>query len=790
MVAGSSFGAEPSRIRVGAENNEPPLSFVDKQGQPAGFAVDLLRAMEADGRLRFEIVPNSWKYISQEFEAGRLDVLANVTIDDERRRTMEFSIGHAHLHAISFTRPDRPAINRTSQFAGKTIGMITGTIAYNAAMQNGYWGARVRLYTTWPQVLMAVKSGGCDFGVATNPLRSSQIDEMGLHKEFVDDLVFHFHMAVQRGDATTLEAINEELGNLKENGTFDRLYAKWIGPIEPHPIRFADLRPYFLPTGAVLLLLVCLLAWQEKVKNRFARQAAALKDSEERYRHLFEAEADAIIVVNFDSKQLVDANGAAINLYGYSHDEFLRLSPMELSGEPDKTERSIASQETVIPLRWHRKKDGTALPVEIHTSYFSMQGQKFIVAAIRDLTESKRAEEERKSFQRKAEDSQRLESLGVLAGGIAHDFNNILSGIYGFTSLAQQSASGNDELLGYLNEITLGARRAADLVKQILAFSRSDDAIIRRVQMRQVVSEAVRFLRATVPSTIVIETDLAENLPEVDGDPTQLHQIVMNLGTNSWHAMQDSGGRLTFRLETCVVDGSFAPVLPEVKPGLYVRLTVSDTGCGMDSETQSRAFQPFFTTKAVGDGTGLGLSVVHGVVRSHHGAIRLTSQVDVGTTFEIYLPAASTDSPPAEAVESSPVPLGRGERILVVDDEDSILRFVKLSLSRLGHKVVTQSRAREALALLESEPQGFQLVITDQTMPELTGLELAMRLRALRSDLPVILSTGYGLDITQERIKAAGIREVLKKPYTAEMLAATVHRLLGNTKSDRGGAVG
>jgi len=397
----------------------------------------------------------------------------------------------------------------------------------------------------------------------------------------------------------------------------------------------------------------------------------------------------------------------------------------------------------------------------------------------RDITERKAMEVERREIERKAQESQRLESLGILARGIAHDFNNILSGIFGFTKLARDAAGANPELRGYLDEIGRAGHRAAELVRQILAFTRARGGEEARwpVNLGNVVDEAVKLLRATSPSTITFETHLAQDLPAVEGDATQLHQIVMNLGTNAVHAMHELPGRLMVRLESCEVDEPLARTLSGIDPGPFVRLIVSDTGSGMDAATQGRVFEPFFTTKATSEGTGLGLSVVHGIVHSHRGAIRLTSEVGRGTTFDIYLPAV-VGVPASDRDEPLTIPRGRGQRILFVDDEIPIVTVGKLSLTRFGYDVVAESRVMEALARLEREPQAFQLVVTDQTMPELTGLDFAARVRALRGDLPVVLATGYSVDLTPERIRAAGVCEVLDKPYTIDGLAAAVGRNL------------
>ncbi len=375
--------------------------------------------------------------------------------------------------------------------------------------------------------------------------------------------------------------------------------------------------------------------------------------------------------------------------------------------------------------------------------------------------------------------SQKLEALGTLAGGIAHDFNNILAGISGFNSLAHQAVGNPAELLDYLGEIDRASQRAAKLIQQILAFSRADNHTLVPTQIRHIVAEAVQLLRATLPSSIVFNVSLATDLPPVLGNATQLHQVVMNLGANAGYAMRENGGSLGLRLESTRVEDPVAAGMPELPPGPCVQLTVSDTGCGMDGHTMRRVFDPFFTTKSPGEGTGLGLSVLHGIVRTHHGAIRLTSELGQGTTFTIILPAIVTET---IAVETAPatIPLGQGQRILFVDDEEILTRLGALLLRQLGYVAESESSVRKALTRLERDPQAFDLVLTDQTMPDMSGLEFATRLHTLRPDLPVLIASGYSIKLTPQQIQAAGVKEVLAKPYTKESLAAAIHRQLKN----------
>jgi CheY-like chemotaxis protein len=291
------------------------------------------------------------------------------------------------------------------------------------------------------------------------------------------------------------------------------------------------------------------------------------------------------------------------------------------------------------------------------------------------------------------------------------------------------------------------------------------------------VAEAAKLLRAAIPSSIIMETDIPPKLPAVQGNSTQLHQIVMNLGTNAWYAMRDQPGRLSLRLDAGGEDESPPGPATGIRPGPFVRLTVTDTGCGMDAAVQERVYEPFFTTKGPGEGTGLGLSVVHGIVRAHQGAIRLTSEVGRGTTFEIILPALE-GPPPRDADPLEEIPRGQGERILLVDDEEALVRVGEQTLHRLGYRPMGVSQVLEALALLERDPHAFDLVVTDLTMPGLTGLQFAACIRTLRKDLPVVVTTGHINAISPEAKREAGVREVLPKPCTVLSLAVALRRHL------------
>jgi PAS domain S-box-containing protein len=383
---------------------------------------------------------------------------------------------------------------------------------------------------------------------------------------------------------------------------------------------------------------------------------------------------------------------------------------------------------------------------------------------------------ERQQLEDQYRQSQKMEAIGTLAGGIAHDFNNILTAIYGYTEIARMEVEGNQNALEPLDAVVEASKRATALVRQILAFSRHQPQQRSPMQLQRVVAEVLTLLRATIPTTIEIKAELDDKAAAVLADATQIHQVLMNLGTNAAQAMKDQPGLLEVRLENFEIDADFVQTRPALRPGWYVRLSVSDTGHGMDSATAARIFEPFFTTKAPGEGTGLGLSVVHGIMSSHDGTITVYSQPGEGTTFHLYFPAHGNVAPVSSQTAEAPVPYGRGQRILYVDDEQPLAEMGRKILERLGYEVDVRGRPAEALAAFRAAPADYDLVVTDLTMPGMTGIELARQLLHIRPELPVILMTGYAAMLTPERVRTLGIRELLLKPHSVRMLAEALQR--------------
>ncbi len=394
----------------------------------------------------------------------------------------------------------------------------------------------------------------------------------------------------------------------------------------------------------------------------------------------------------------------------------------------------------------------------------------------------KETQEENEKLEKRLQHFQRMEAIGTLAGGIAHDFNNILFPILGFAELLFMDLPEDSDEYAMVKEISLAAGRARDLTRQILTFSRQADLENSTVFFQSIIKEALKLLRSSIPNNIEILKTIQQDCPPVFGDPTKLHQIVMNLCTNAFHAVQKEGGKFEVALDAIEIKPGNGTELSELKFGDYVRLTVSDTGHGMDAQTKVQIFDPYFTTKADGKGTGLGLSVTYGIVQKLNGDIKVYSEPGQGTTFHVYLPQAALSPKKAKTPE---IVIARGtERILLVDDEEIIVNMGKQVLERYGYKVTTHVDSLAALAAFKQEPYAFDLVITDMTMPKMTGDVLAGHIKALRQNIPVILCTGFSEKISKSNYGGAMIDEFLMKPVSVKAFNQTIRHLLdvSNTK--------
>jgi PAS domain S-box-containing protein len=390
-----------------------------------------------------------------------------------------------------------------------------------------------------------------------------------------------------------------------------------------------------------------------------------------------------------------------------------------------------------------------------------------------------RAAQAKTSLEAQLRESQKMEAIGTLAGGIAHDFNNILGAILGNTELARQDAGGNQNLLESLDEIRKAGHRAKELIKQILAFSRREPALRSVIELPAIVEESVRLLRTSLPPRVSMDFKADPKTPTVLADPTHIGQVVLNLGTNASHAMQGRSGLVTIRVEPVTLSEDQAIAHADLMPGDYARITVSDTGSGMDAATKQRIFEPFFTTKPVGVGTGLGLSVVHGIMRSHEGAITVDSEPGKGSTFALYFPATRAPvSDIAKGGNGTQGEQGRGQHILYIDDDQALLYLIERLLKRRGYQVSGFANPAEAIETVRANPARYDLIITDFNMPGLSGIDVAHEIRRALPEIPIAVASGYITDELRNEAAAVGVNELIFKPNAAGEFCDVVQRLL------------
>ena len=535
----------------------------------------------------------------------------------------------------------------------------------------------------------------------------------------------------------------------------------------------------------------------------------ALRDSEKKFRTLFENAGDAILLLRGD--KFIDCNVRTLEMFGCkTREQIVGHPPYDFS--PPRQPNGRESHEFAIEkinaacagqpqyFEWtHSRIDGSPFIAEVSLDAVDLGEEVLLQASVRDITERRQHQIQREQLERNMQEAQKLESLGVLAGGIAHDFNNILATILGNAELIRLDVMSTSYVkLERLEEIRKAGSRARDLVQQILSFSRRQPTELKLIAVEQVVAGSLRLLRAGLPARLNLAFKSEADMPLVRADATQLEQVVINLVTNSMQAIQDGPGQINVQLDTVLIDSALLrshPVLATFDKALsnrIVRLTVIDNGPGIDAGTIKRVFEPFFTTKPVGEGTGLGLSVVHGIVQGHQGAIEVESQMGRGATFTVYLPIAPAHAGPTGV---NPIPVfstastgkGAASHILLLDDDESVTRMAKQLLQLRGYRVDAFTDQRQALEAISADPSSFDVVVTDYNMPGMQGLEVAREVRAIRADLPVAVTSGYIDEELRSGAAAAGVRELIPKPFAMRDFFAVVERLARNDKEKNGG---
>ncbi|ATC62948.1 hypothetical protein CMV30_02645 [Nibricoccus aquaticus] len=929
LVFSSSQGSA-APLSVGIEINNEPLSFVATDGRPAGFAVELIQAAAAESGLTVTPIVGPWETIFTRFKAGEIDALASLVYSKERDQFIDFSTSHLTLTGNVFVRKGGPSPRSLEELRTLRIATPAGGYTHEYLIAHGLAGNLV-FVPSLTAALEALDAGKCDAFAATGLVASYFIRERGFKNIQQSPLVlpgfsYRLHLGVRAGDSDRLALLNEGLARIRANGTYDRLYEQWIGPIEHPHLRARDILPYLIPAAILLLLSVGAFAWQRRILKQLARQAEALRQSEERLTLVLAASEDGLwdwdlrtnrverserwaamlgyaladidptlegglALLHPEDRNIYERYRAQLTSGGATrHDIEYRMktksgewrwmlergkvvarssegTPLRVAGtRTDITDLKNAREELVrqearfrfiyqhvpVGISWVRREQTetrlvnpaheriTGVPLSrsrvsanyieathpddrerqrlfqarldraeidnfsmekryvhpngtvvwalltLHRYYDPVTHEAQTVTTLVDISGLKRAEEERRNLHLKILETQKLESLGVLAGGIAHDFNNLLTVILANASFVRMEithASAHEPL----EHIENAARRAADLCRQMLAYAGKGSFVVQKLDLNQLLQSTAQLLQISISKKARLVLHLASDLPAVEGDNSQLQQVLMNLVINASDALGDHPGEIrlrTWRGRPSLIPGAIVHAF-DTPPGDCACLEVSDTGKGMDIPTLERIFDPFFTTKFTG--RGLGLAAVLGIMRSCRGTLTVESQPGHGTTFRLYLPAAQAQSqiPPATRVSAPPIEPTRTSRgtILIADDEAAVLKTFDQQLRRHGYQTILASDGHEAVEHFRATPAGFAALLLDLTMPGLDGAEVLREVRALNPTASVLVMSGFSEKDVLDRLAGLGPVSILQKPFTLEVLLDRLREVTATARS-------
>ncbi len=768
-------------LRIAGPKAFPPFHFYDKNKSVQGMAADYMRLVFNQLHLEMDIQSNlPWPEVLQGVKKKSIDLIACTAKTKEREKYLLFSDPYMSFPLVIITRKDAPFVGGLEDLHGKIVSVVNKNSTYDWLVEKNV-EITPHFVATPKDALLAVSLGRADANIENLAAASYIIQENGLTNLKIAGPTsfgnYELYISVRKDWPELVQILNKSLAGISAS-QHTEIRNRWLSVKYEHGI---DKHQIVLWIGIISALgvtaLIVFFLWNRSLERQIVdkkKAEKALHDQRAALTSIFRAVPVGIGVVV--DRVIVKGNTRLFQITGYKEEELLNknsrslyLTQEEYDYVGENKYNQIAEYGTgTVETRWCRK-DGSIIDVHLSSTPFDADDlTKGVTFSVLDITQQKQLEEDLRQ-------SHKMEAIGTLAGGIAHDFNNILGIIMGYTELAKDSRNLLSSDKEYLNGILTATKRAKDLVNQLLMFGRKKDVAREMVSLEAVVHEVMKLLRSTLPVTIQFKVDSENNLPVIEADPTQIQQVILNLAMNAADAMAENGGILQVSLTRSLFEDEMINS-EHLGPGHFIKMSVSDTGDGITAENLERIFDPYFTTKEISKGSGLGLSVTHGIVESHKGTIRVFSTLGEGTTFEVFWPAKDGVFDEEEKKENE---LLKGtERILFVDDEKLLVLLNKRRLEKLGYQVDTLTDSREALTLFQRNPQRYDLVITDMTMPEMTGDIMAQEMKKMRPDLPVILCTGYSHRITEEKAGEYGFSKFLHKPVEIEQMAVTLRQVL------------
>ncbi|NTW79989.1 MAG: transporter substrate-binding domain-containing protein [Geobacteraceae bacterium] len=795
----SSFSfARPDKIRIVMDDNYPPFSFKDSNGKLQGILIDQWQLWERQTGIRAEIHAIDWGNAIAGMKRGEFDVIDTLFKTDERSEWLDFTKPYATIEVPIFFNKDISGITDAASLKGFIVADKRGDAMINILKQNGI--ENLQLFDSFESLIQAAKEHKVNVFVMGKPPALYFLNKHGIADRFRQSAPLHvnqFYRAVKKNNRELLEIVDGGFKAIPPE-QLEKIDDKWYGaPL----VNNFPATPFFVGVGGLSLLVLVLFIWNRTLNINIEKRTAELKSakeilhkSEEKFRAFFEQGYYLAGLMDLDGR-LTDVNDTSLQFSGAEKSDLIGKPFWDTPWWAHSTEQQMKLRQAIeIAVKGDLASFETTHPAPdgmLHYIDFSVRPVKdqsgtviFLVPEGRDITDRKKAEEERLRLERKMLHTQKLESLGVLSGGIAHDFNNLLQAILGNLDLALMKLPQVTAARNNIDQAIKAARHAARLTNMMLAYSGKGLFVINMLNLTELVKENAAMLETAIPKSITLEQHLDPAIPTISADAGQLQQVIMNLITNAAEAIGDQVGKIKLstgvkEFDQTTLKGS--RVEDKLEAGRYVWLKVCDSGCGMDEETLQKLFDPFFTTKFTG--RGLGMSAVLGIIRAHKGAFLVESRQDVGTTIQVLFPIFE-DQPTEDSCPLNTEELLKDKhvdctvKILVVDDEEMILNVSTAMLEQLGYKTLAAASGEEALAIFSRDGDSIDIVLLDQVMPGMDGVTVFKELRAIRPDIKVLLASGFSQQEVSERFTGLALNGFIPKPFTLNNLTAELSRVL------------